>query len=252
MADQEKIAELADHFAGILEHLDDINDFTTLANNKWQAVQEEEMLNHVISPYAIDDEVEKGKSILRRYFSYKVFKEYEIVDVDISSGFFEREDVKNATDFHALAGIVYNQLVENADYLAYQQAIRKAEGLTAFRNSIDDIVHGDTLRLHAKWMYEHLDFDTMKELYYLEKLMEIVLDGRQPSTVDLRTERTQTISSMLESFRPINTEKMTQVGKFTYDTDHTESVRVFKNGRLDIKFKDSDEAWLIAEALING
>jgi len=216
---------LLNEILNLKQAIDNINNAYELIKGRWPLLVAEKVLAN-----ANQEIVVHIKELLLEIYGIKN------ITITFPDEYFE------TIDFDKIFEYVLS-ILNNASDLAYKEILRSAKRLLPYEvGHISETLQNTTLNLKAYFRYGviHMEDGIMD----IEKLINIVLDGVKPEHA------TATDFSLVINER-LSYNEFNQVGTYQSTNPKIDSIRIYKNGKIAIKFHNKADAEKVAHALRN-
>ena len=230
---------------GVLQNIESIN-------KAWENLNaNENYMPTLISKYKFEHELRDAQKTLTKTAIRLTFEKHGVNNVTVPESEIEaltKEDF-NQTIIEAY---IIQHYVKIADDKAYSEILKKAKRLTPYlgyekKTTVNDLVKKNKLKLRLFWSYEFISFNSIEELRALEKLIDITINETKPSETQLNPNANMVQTIAL--FRGSWNEPKKEARSYVYDTPILEDFRIYKNGKIEIRFKKAVDALKVAKVL---
>ncbi|OYT30464.1 MAG: hypothetical protein B6U95_00025 [Thermofilum sp. ex4484_82] len=199
----------------------------------------------LISEFTINMLIRDAKSILIRKVMEQTLEKHGVTNIEV-----DEADVGRFLDkdfnIQEISQYIMDMYVKNADEIAYKRILSKAKKLRPKWGAdltLNDIVKGKKLVLRVWWHNGIISAEEYAKITALEKLINIVLNNEKP-----RNAKTMGISEMI--YMASHLYDYSQARNYVFDNEYISGIRIYKNGKFEIKFKKEDYARKVAKALL--
>lgn len=206
---------------------------------------------HLISEYSVEQMIKEARSQLVELAVKKTLEKYNIHNVSVSVEDKEKFE-EGEFDEKCIENYIVKRYIGNADELAFKEIVSQArellpalwDGIDRKELKVEDIVKNKKLVLRVYWNYEFLDWRCCGYINALDKLINIIIKGEKPSCVSAG------MGDMVYS-ASTHSADFAQAKPYVYDNGVVKSLRIYKNGKLEVQFYREEDAKKVAEVLVS-